>query len=527
MSYDSYPTSTQNWTFRLADTDTFDDIVELPNARSRQLELYLNKPGSLTFSVNLEDSNSTLIEPIKTCVKAYRNGEMAWSGMVWSVNDSSDGLTQVSCIGWLEYLNHRITYEDYEYTNTDAGAIAFDLLDKSYLWADTKYYSAEFDDCTYNTTGIGAPIISDEINTGSQIKFTLEGGYLGNGSITPLIKLNNVLERGKKYDITISVVDKYNRPENSTIDIDSIQVLDTNIFPINMSIVYDFQSTTGTTGDDSSPLVHNSNFILDLSAIDQQTYSSYGKIINLNNPTFLYFKHSFGFYYGVSLKYEYTITIKEQEKIYDIPITAGSYEQTQIRTKSYTKYSNVGQEITNLSEIEAGYDLEIDSSTRQLNIYDRIGQEMNIVFGYNFGPNNLKNISVNQDPSRMTNKFTALGQSQAITADENTSQDEYGIFAETGSASNVSEQAILGAYANAEVALRNTPIVTYDFQPLPTGADSVPEPFTDYNVGDTVYLSAKKGRINIDNQAVRIFGMTINIDDNNLETVTAIKTQAN
>lgn len=49
------------------------------------------------------------IDELSTCLLAYRNGKLTWSGPVWTVDDSlPDGSTNVACVGWFELFNKRI-----------------------------------------------------------------------------------------------------------------------------------------------------------------------------------------------------------------------------------------------------------------------------------------------------------------------------------------------------------------------------------------------------------------------------------
>ena len=50
--------------------------------------------------------------------------------------------------------------------------------------------------------------------------------------------------------------------------------------------------------------------------------------------------------------------------------------------------------------------------------------------------------------------------------------------------------------------------------------------FDDYDIGDIVYLTAKYGALNIERQAVRVFGVSIDIDNEGNEKIGEIKTVA-
>lgn len=457
------------WKFILATTSTSAAIGELANARARQLQITLNKPGSLSFSLHMEDTLATRIAPITTFIQAYRNGVLKWSGPVWTIEeDVPDNFMKVTAMGWLELLNHQIIMADVNYSAVDAGTIA-----------------------------------------------------------TNLLALANA------------------------------------------------QRATG--------------------------------------------------------------------------ITAGSVTATQTRTRAYKAYQNIGQEIAALSSVEAGFDYEVTAS-KVFNVYSqRMTDQTSIVFGYNFGPNNVASVNRTSDASTLLNKIIVLGKNASILAEDNSSETTYGIFADSASLSEVTgttvssgltwapvdyastaniplvgsypfvidgasfanqaagkpqvllkdqstasqnglytpfegpvgtytlyrntdasvsgdfvvdktvlitsgatninkifkysgaasptidttaisftqvltETQILAAFGNAELAVKSTPRVTYTFTPFPETDARVPNIFSDYYVGDKVYLTAKLGTLQITNQAIRIFGATLSIDENGNSSVTSLET---
>ena len=225
--------------------------------------------------------------------------------------------------------------------------------------------------------------------------------------------------------------------------------------------------------------------------------------------------------------------------IFELPLEQG-YE----RTRTVEKYANVGSVIEELSEIENGFDYEVvwDSTKNSLvwRFFRRIGVDKPAVhFAYNWGPDNLTSINRNFDSARLANHVTATGQNATAFAPPDTAnpvsgggsaaQLEYGLFEEQAALSEVVDVNILLAYAGAEVLYREEPIQTFDFTPKAITAgnpNDIPEMFTDYVLGDTVRLTAKKGRMDFTAQPVRIFGASINIDNEGNETITQIRTQA-
>ncbi len=225
--------------------------------------------------------------------------------------------------------------------------------------------------------------------------------------------------------------------------------------------------------------------------------------------------------------------------IFEIPLEAGV-----ARTRTAEKYANVGSIIEELSEIENGFDYEVVYDTTRNTIvwkfYRRIGiDKPDIHFAYNWGPDNLTSISRSFDSARLANHVTATGRYAQAFAPPDTAnplnsihsaaQEQYGLFEEQAALSEVVDTNILLAYAGAEVLYREHPIQTFDFAPKAVSDANdgmIPQLFTDYNLGDTIRLTAKKGRMDFTAQPVRIFGASIGIDNEGNENISQIRTQA-
>lgn len=355
------------WTFRLAQSPVSTvlenpavitepglpaAIGELTQARNKQIQIQLNRPGSCTFTVPLLDALTAEIDPLTTCILAYRGDELKWSGPVWTMEESApDDSVQVSAIGWLELLNHRLTTARTIYTNVN------DLTILQTLLTDAK---------------------------------TRKGLPIGVGAAS-----------------------------------------------------------------------------------------------------------------GAS----------------------------QLRTRTYERFSNVGQSMQELSDIENGADYEVDPVTRDLLVSRRIGTTTDVIFGYGWGPLNVQALTRQIDASTMANYVVALGSlNQAAEAPPDTpnsaAQNTYGLFEDVASLSDVGSPETLLAYAGAEVLYRETPRHSFTIVPVPAIAANVPVPLADYQLGDIVFLTAKRGRLDVDAQPIRIFGMTIAIDENGIERVTGLQTVA-
>jgi hypothetical protein len=330
------------WTFHLADrTDTA--LGELSSARNKQLSLGLNIPGRCSFTIPMEDTLAQDIAVLSTQIMAYRDGELKWSGPVWSITEELPASRMsVTAVGWYEILNRRFLSADLSYASTDAGAIATALLANA--------------------------------------------------------------------------------------------------------------NATSATG-----------------------------------------------------------------------ITIGSVESTQLRTRTYKRYQNVGQEIRALAEIEAGYDLYVDPSTRQLNIYAaRKTIQTNTVFQYGAS---VQSVSRQIMGETVANKIFAMGTSTVGSATDSASVTQYGLLEAQESLTEVNSTTIVAAFANAEVAIRSQPRQIINLTPFPwTTTNNVPRLFEDYDVGDVVYLDVEYGTMSLQRQAIRVFGVEISINENGNELITSIET---
>lgn len=222
---------------------------------------------------------------------------------------------------------------------------------------------------------------------------------------------------------------------------------------------------------------------------------------------------------------------------FDSYITMGTNEVSQPRQRAYEVDVNIGQEIQSLSEIESGYDWYIDPRTRELNIVARRGIDLpNVRWIFvadssesegRSAQSNLSNVQDSEDGSTLANDIMARGKFSSAEAQSVESQDHYGaLFQDVASLSDVVDPDILNAFVNAEIVYRQNSRTTYTLSPLPHTVPGVPLLFDDYDLGDTTYLTARRGTFEINDQAVRIFGVGMSIDENGVESITSLKTSA-
>lgn len=212
----------------------------------------------------------------------------------------------------------------------------------------------------------------------------------------------------------------------------------------------------------------------------------------------------------------------------DTWITEGISSDQMNRIITYQKGQSIGGAISQLSEIEAGFDFDIDPLTRIMDIknWNEVRDRTEaVVFGFNWGPGNIEKLGRQFDVSTMVNRYTALGKYGGGFAEDIPSQEEFQLFEEQTQLSDVVDPNVLLGYAGGEVLLRKTPRIIYSFQPFPfVPGGRVPAPFEDYDLGDLISFTAiKPPRIDIRGQVARVFGINVTVTNEGNEKITALQ----
>lgn len=205
---------------------------------------------------------------------------------------------------------------------------------------------------------------------------------------------------------------------------------------------------------------------------------------------------------------------------------ATAYNANALRSKTVQAYSHVGPTIEELMGIENGGDIVVDPLTRVVTWhrkYRRVRDD--VVFGFQWGPQNVRAFGRSIEADSQINYFVASGAPGTTPqyAHDQTQQSEIGLLEENVVLSDVRDNNVLLAYAGGEIIVRSNGFITYSVQTFPLPYDrpsNVPEAFLDYRVGDQVRLTAiHPPRVGIRSQAVRIFGMSVDVDDNGLASL--------
>jgi hypothetical protein len=237
----------------------------------------------------------------------------------------------------------------------------------------------------------------------------------------------------------------------------------------------------------------------------------------------------------------------------DVPtgITIGLVPATNSINLKVAQFHPIGELITQLTSIESGFDFHIDPVTREFNIYYNTVRGGTVGLGRDRGPGiifthpgNCKKAERVGYGERVQNRTEAIGQLNNVGKAPpgiTPSIEELGLYEASESLSDVVNTDILIAYAEIQTLTLERPLKIITFEPKAIGPDdvksnipglpaisSVPRPFEDYEIGDIVYTTIEKGNrfiVGVPNpQPVRVFAMTIDIDDDGIERVSNIQT---
>lgn len=183
------------------------------------------------------------------------------------------------------------------------------------------------------------------------------------------------------------------------------------------------------------------------------------------------------------------------------------------------RYNYAWPYIEQLINLENGCDIHLNPRTRALTVHRRYRRIKNdVLVAFNIGPRNASAFSRQNDADRQVNDFIAQGQSAAVVsqyAQDADSQRMIGPLEEIQQLGGVTDTGVLLAYAGAEILVRKNGVITYGVTPFQYQPNSsVPEPFVDYREGDQILVSGRYlPRVDVTRQAVRIFGLSVVIED--------------
>jgi hypothetical protein len=198
----------------------------------------------------------------------------------------------------------------------------------------------------------------------------------------------------------------------------------------------------------------------------------------------------------------------------------------QTRTRTYKRGQNIGAAIKELIDIENGFDLTVDPISRTLTTYQPTNwaYKPDALLGYGVFPNNIASMSRTEDGTRTANAINVQSPSGAVitTAPALPIDAATTMLEDWLTVSDVNDPGVLGAYAVAEHLYRAYGVTEYVVAPKSERGLRALRLYDDFELGDAVYLSADRGRLQIKGQPVRVFGATIGDDGSGDEIISEL-----
>lgn len=248
------------------------------------------------------------------------------------------------------------------------------------------------------------------------------------------------------------------------------------------------------------------------------------RFVRSNEVTALSFVNQIGGFIAAALVAQVNAQLDSNGVVRPLHLVFGAHSDTQIRTRSYKLGDNYGQVFRELVEIENGFDVLVDPITRAIstraptNYTNRTGT----VFGFGISPYNLGNATRSMDGTTLVNRENVVTSGGIVVSQDDTlAIGSAGVMLEEWlSLSDVNNAVIAGAYGAAELVYKRFGTITYQITPRQYG--DMLRPWDDYLLGDQVYFNADRGRLKIQNQGVRVFSLSIEVDDQGNEVVSEL-----
>ena len=198
-------------------------------------------------------------------------------------------------------------------------------------------------------------------------------------------------------------------------------------------------------------------------------------------------------------------------------IVEGTIEPTTFREKTYTN-QNIMDAIISLANLSDGFDFEI-TNQKVLNIKNFIGVDRSDSIFIEYGVN-TKSMQVTEDFSKPATRAIVLGQtgdigdSLRIERNDAVNRAIYGLREQQVSQLEQSEMEAFESTGDAMLRKYGAPIMKLSMDILRSTTPTI----ADFALGDIIRVKIKRGIYNI-NEAFRVFGWTVNYDEDNTETL--------
>lgn len=512
-------------------------IAILSSAYDRSLNFGLDSAGDVSFKMPIDDPMIQTMTPRAHAIVAYRDGVARWSGPIMSIDEDGTGLAvNVRAVGWFAEINGRIMRMPTPSNPTST------MTNPTFASNTNGWNSWGTASTLTRDTGVfdSSPASMSINDTGGIVKAT--GRFTGTAPAAG-------------QDLALTFKYRFSATSQGAFDAMALQPTyswqfhfgdpltdDLAVFRPPPGLLIDNWYTgtiawtpTGTrvwdTGDTTASKYNR--------VTSPQDAAFRAIFSNAGAGTLTLRVDSFSFSPASLPVIQKTFTNTQactiaQTLINDMNteassgITVGTAPSTATRTRTYRKYDNVGRAIEELVNVENGFDWTINPLTKVFDMYTSLGStKPGIHFGFRAGPDNLSRAGRAIDASNLANYIVATGKYGAAVSSDGTSASTYGPQDDVVSIGDFAASdygSTLLAVSGAELLFRKDPRQLFSITPKPyVAGGSVPQPFVDYTLGDIVYYSAKVGRMNIEAQAVRIFGISISLDESGTERVSELR----
>lgn len=538
-------------------------VRKLTKARSRVLDLTLNRPGSFSFTVPLTSADAAALagQEIKRSVIVFVDDEdgnpmPAWSGPIYSIEyDGPNVALNITCVGWLQLLHGREFRQKAIFSQIDAGIIGTRILgtannqvaddavltDGSTAAEDLLFGDGECDSMLKLTaTGVhdtNFPAISTDWASSGSGSLSLSSTNQNN---TGYVQIGERFEAVSGEDYQVRGWVNVSTQSGTAATRLAMEFFDSNGDSLGILLGSDTQSTVVEK--------------LVTETITAATGAVQGAVL---------VSVSSGASGAIEAQWDAILCAKNEVKVWPTGIELGTVDSPANpdgadRSFTWDAGSKMGQALENLSEIESGVDFEVatvkenpsglpggETFRRYLNIrwalvkadttIRGIGQDRaDVVFGYRRLKKNVKGFVQRSDSSKLGNRVNARTEGRHAMAQDLASIAEIGLWEDSVAISdtNVSDDALLG-FAGAEVIYRSRPILLHDITPFPYSGTRRTYRFkVDFDLGDIVYGVADHGvlQVGLDpevgKQPIRIFGLKVNITDAGSEVIDTFQATA-
>lgn len=215
--------------------------------------------------------------------------------------------------------------------------------------------------------------------------------------------------------------------------------------------------------------------------------------------------------------------IADQNALSATGLIQGDIDATVNRDRTYEAGKQVAEAVVQLTEVDGGFDFietfldptVSGGALAEFNVHAALGSDRTDTVRFEYGPGTLANcLSVERTIELPVNRVVVIGGEGTVpaVAQDAASIAIYGRYMAVEQHSDVTIQSTL--QEKADGLLQPDPIEVVTFEPDPATA---PQPFDDYDVGDTAGFLARDGALQID-AAQRIDAFEIDIDENGNES---------